>query len=76
MFFKNIFDDLDYLLKCTNKVFDIILVTQTRITKQTSLATKINLRNYDTEFTSTRLLCKHFCVQPFPPKDSVFLLFA
>ena len=27
------FDDLDHLIKCTNKVFDIIAVTETRITK-------------------------------------------
>ena len=27
------FDDFDHLLKCTNKVFDIIAVSETRITK-------------------------------------------
>ena len=47
------FDDLDHLLKCRNKVFDIIAVTETRITKQTSLTTNINLRNYAIEFTPT-----------------------
>ena len=47
------FDDPDHLLKCTNKVFDIVAVTETRITKQTSLATNINLRNYAIEFTPT-----------------------
>ena len=47
------FDDLDHLLKCTNKVFDIIAVTETRITKQTSLTTNVNLRNYAIEFTPT-----------------------
>ena len=47
------FDDLDHLLKCTNKVFSIIAVTETRITKQTSLTTNINLRNYAIEFTPT-----------------------
>ena len=31
------FDDLEHLLKCTNKVFDITAVTETRITKQTLL---------------------------------------
>ena len=35
-FNKNV-DDLGHLLKCTNKVFDIIAVTKTRITKQTPL---------------------------------------
>ena len=47
------FDDLDHLLKCTNKVFDIIAVTETRSTIQTSLTTNINLRNYAIEFTPT-----------------------
>ena len=47
------FHDLDHLLKCTNKVFDIVAVTETRITKQTSLTTNINLRNYAIEFTPT-----------------------
>ena len=46
------FDDLGHLLKCTNNVFDIIAVTETRIAKQTSLTTNINLRNYAIEFTS------------------------
>ena len=47
------FDDLDHLLKCTNKVFDIVAVTETRITKQTSRTTNINLRDYAIEFTPT-----------------------
>ena len=41
------------LLRCTNKVFDIIAGTETRITEQTFLTTNINLRNYATEFTPT-----------------------
>ena len=40
------FDDLDELFKCTNKVFDIIAVSETRITKQISLTTNINLKSY------------------------------
>ena len=47
------FDAFDHLLKCTNKVFDIIAVSETRITKQTSLTTNINLKNYAIEFTPT-----------------------
>ena len=35
------------------KVFDIIVVSETRITKQTSLTTNINLKNYAIEFTPT-----------------------
>ena len=47
------FDDFDHLLKYTNKVFDMIAVSETRITKQTSLTTNINLKNYAIEFTPT-----------------------
>ena len=47
------FDDLDQLLNWTNKVFDIIAVTETRIIKQTSFTTNINQRNYAIEFTPT-----------------------
>ena len=53
MLFKQKFDDLDHLLKCTNKVFDIVAVTETRIIKQTTLTANINLRNYAIEFTPT-----------------------
>ena len=49
------FDDLDHLLKCTNKAFDIIAVTETRITKQSSLTTNINLTNFAIEFTLLNL---------------------
>ena len=38
------FDDLEYLLKCTNKSFNIIAVTETRISKKTSLICNINLK--------------------------------
>ena len=43
---KKNFDDLDELFKFTNKVFDIIAVSETRITKQTSLTTNVELKNY------------------------------
>ena len=49
---KNL-DYLDHLLKSTNKVFDIIAVSETRIAKQTFHTTNINLRNYAIEFTPT-----------------------
>ena len=62
------------LLKCTNKVFDIIAVTETRITEQTSLTTNINLRNYATEFTPTEYsaggtllyIARHWFYKPRP----------
>ena len=51
-FSKN-FDDLQHLLSCTNKNFDIIAITETRITKNVSLANNLNIKNYSTEFTQT-----------------------
>ena len=45
------FDDLEYLLKCTNKSFDIIAVSETRTSKKTSLTCNINLKNYYFEST-------------------------
>ena len=50
---SNIFDDLDHLFKCTNKVFEITAVSEARITKQAYLITNINLKNYANEFTPT-----------------------
>ena len=40
------FDDLEYLLKCTNKLFDIIAVSETRISKKNSLTCNTNLTSY------------------------------
>ena len=42
-----------YLLKCTNKNFDIIAVSETRISKKTSLTSNIKLNNYYFETTPT-----------------------
>ena len=47
------FDDLEYLLKCTNKSFDIIAASETRISTKTSLTCNINLKNYSFESTPT-----------------------
>ena len=47
------FDDLQYLLSCTKNSFDMIEVTETRITKQLSLLNNLNLNNYSYEFTPT-----------------------
>ena len=37
------FDDLQHLLSCTKKNFDIIAISKTRITKQVSLLNNLNL---------------------------------
>ena len=50
-FLNKNFDDLDHPLKCTNKAFCIIAVSETRITKQISVTTNIKLKNYSIEFT-------------------------
>ena len=41
------------ILKCTNKVFDIVAVSETRITRNTSVTFNISLQNYFFEFTPT-----------------------
>ena len=55
------FDDFDPLFQCKNKVFDIIAVSETRITMQTSLttSTNINLKNYSIEFIPTESSASH-----------------
>ena len=45
------FDDLQYLLSCTKTKFDIIAISETRITKQVSLSNNLNLNKYSSEFT-------------------------
>ena len=40
-------------MSCTKKYFDIIEITETRITKQVSLLNNLNLNNYSSEFTPT-----------------------
>ena len=47
------FDDLQHLLSCTKKNFDIIGISETRIARQTSLLNNLNLNNYSFEFTPT-----------------------
>ena len=48
------FDDLQHLLSCTKTKFDIIAISETRITKQVSLSNNLNLNNYSFEFTPTK----------------------
>ena len=47
------FDDLQYLLKCMNKVFDIIAVSGNRIMKIIYLISNINLNIYSFESKPT-----------------------
>ena len=47
------FEDLEYLLKATNKTFDIIAISESRILKDTNLSKSINIYNYSVEFTPT-----------------------
>ena len=56
LFHNKNFDDLEHLLKCTNKhkSFDIIaVVSETRISKKTSLTCNINFKNYSFKSTPT-----------------------
>ena len=43
------------LLNCTSKNFDIIAVSETRISKHLSLLSDLNLNNYSFEFTPTEI---------------------
>ena len=45
------FDGHQHLLNCTKKSFDIIAISETRITKQAFLLNSLNLYNYSFEFT-------------------------
>ena len=47
------FDDLQHLLSCTKTKFDIIAISETRITRQLSLLNNLNLNNYSFELTPT-----------------------
>ena len=47
------FDDLQHLRNCTKKSFDIIAISEKRITKQVSSSNNLNLKNYSFEFTPT-----------------------
>ena len=51
--FNKNFDDLQHLWSCTKIMFDIIAISETRITKQVSLSNNLNLNNYSFEFTPT-----------------------
>ena len=49
------FDNLQHLLNCTKKSFDIIAITETRIIKQVSVSNNLNFNNYSFEFTPTEM---------------------
>ena len=50
---NNNFDDLQHLRSCTQKKFDIIAISETRVTKNISLLNNLNFNNYSFEFTPT-----------------------
>ena len=72
-FSKN-FVKLEHLLKYTNSLFDIFVVSETRITKLTILTSNINLQNYSFEFTPTEsnargnllYIANHLFYKPHP----------
>ena len=53
MFIKQNLDDLEHLLKCGNKAFDIVTASETRFTEKASLTSNSNLQNYSFEVTPT-----------------------
>ena len=50
---NKIFDDFHHLLSCTKTKFDIIAISETRITRQVSLLNNLNLNSHSFEFTTT-----------------------
>ena len=49
--FNKHLDDLQHLLRCTKYTFNIIAISERRITKQASLVIKLNLNKISFEFT-------------------------
>ena len=47
------FDDIEHLLKCTNKTFDVVALIETRITRNSSKICNIRLKNNAVESTPT-----------------------
>ena len=47
------FEDLEYLLKATNKTFDVIAISESRIIKDANLSKYINIYSYSNEFNAT-----------------------
>ena len=47
------FDNVQHLLSCTRKNFDIIAISEMRITKNISSLNNLKLNNYSFEFTPT-----------------------
>ena len=43
---NKLFDNLQHLLSCTNKNFDVITITEIKITKSTSLTNNITMNNF------------------------------
>ena len=50
--YKN-FNELEHLLSCTYKNFDVIAISETKITKNISLTNNLTMNNFSFEFTST-----------------------
>ena len=47
------FDELEHLISCTNKYFDVTAITETRITENVSLTNNLTKNNFSFEFTPT-----------------------
>ena len=83
------FEDLECLLKATNRTFDVIAISELRILKDTSLSKNINIYNYSVEFTPTEShagetllyitnklsykLTQHLCIYKSSELESTFV---
>ena len=54
MFPNKNFNELEHLLSCTNNDFDIIAISETRITKNISITNNLTMNNLSFEFTPTK----------------------
>ena len=47
------FDDLEYIIKTTNQIFDVIAISESRSKSSMYITTNIDLTNYSIEYTQT-----------------------
>ena len=73
------FDELQHLLKSSNKSFDVTAITETRIRKDISITSNFSLSNYSLELTPTEssagctllYIANHL---PYKPRKNLLLL--
>ena len=68
------FEDLEYLIKATNKTFDAIKISESRILKDSNFSKNINIYKYSVKFTPISYkLRQEFCVYKSSKLQSTFI---